>query len=84
MNERNRLLQRIRSADFVLYEIALYLDGHPVNKRALAYYAKQRDSVMALRAEYEQKYGPLTIYGNNDDCDWHWIDHPWPWEKEAN
>ena len=25
-----------------------------------------------------------TIYGNQSDCDWHWVTKPWPWEKEAN
>ena len=42
------------------------------------------DGHPGLRDEYEGKFGPLTIYGNNDMNDWHWIDKPWPWEREAN
>ncbi len=84
MNERDRLLRRIQAEDFALYETVLYLDGHPQNKKALAFYNKHRDIVKALREEFEGKYGPLNIYGNTGDCDWHWVDKPWPWEKEAN
>ena len=37
-----------------------------------------------LRQEFESKYGPLTVCENHDPTDWHWIDRPWPWEREAN
>lgn len=84
MTERDCLLRRIQAEDFALYETVLYLDGHPQNRKALAFYNKHRDIVKTLREEYESKYGPLTIYGNTGDCDWHWVDRPWPWEKEAN
>lgn len=81
---RSELLHRIQAEDFALYEVALYLDGHPKNKRALAYYEEHRKIAAMLRAEYEQKYGPLSITGNNDTTAWRWVDAPWPWEKEAN
>ena len=84
MMDRDRLLRRIQAEDFALYETVLYLDGHPNCRRALAFYNKHRDIVKALREEFESKYGPLNIYGNTSDCDWHWGNKPWPWEKEAN
>ena len=84
MNERERLLRRIQEEDFTVYETVLYLDGHPRNKKALAFYDEHRKMAKALRAEYENKYGPLTIYENKDSEYWHWIDRPWPWEREAN
>jgi spore coat protein JB len=84
MTDKDRLLRRIQAEDFALYEIVLYLDGHPHNKKALSYYNKHRDMVKALREEYEKNFGPLNIYGNTGDCDWHWVETPWPWEKEAN
>ncbi|MBO5047412.1 MAG: spore coat protein CotJB [Clostridia bacterium] len=84
MTERDRLLRRIQAEDFALYETVLYLDGHPQCKRALAQYHKHKNNAKALREEFEGKYGPLTIYGNQSDCDWHWVTKPWPWEKEAN
>ena len=84
MNERERLLRRIQAEDFAVYETVLYLDGHPKNRQARAYYQKHRDAAVALRTEYEQKYGTLTIYGNNDAGNWNLINRPWPWEKEGN
>ena len=84
MNERERLLRRIQAEDFATLETVLYLDGHPTNKKALAFYDKHRAIANGLRDEYEGKFGPLTIYGNNDMNDWHRIDKPWPWESEAN
>ena len=81
---RSDLLHRIQAEDFALYEVALYLDGHPKNKRALSYYEEHRKIAAMLRAEYEQKYGPLSLYSNNDADAWRWTDGPWPWEKEAN
>lgn len=84
MNDKDKLLRRIQAEDFVTLEAVLYLDGHPTNKKALAYYDKHRAIAKGLRDEYEGKYGPLTIYGNNDCGNWHWIDRPWPWEREAN
>ncbi len=82
--EKDRLLRRIQAEDFVLYETVLYLDGHPKNRKALAYYEKHRDMAKALREEYECKYGPLTIKGNQNTDEWQWVCRPWPWEKEAN
>ncbi len=84
MNDRNKLMKKIYQYDFALYETILYLDTHPTNKKALNYYSKVRDEVAKLKNEYNTKYGPITASDNNDPNDWHWIDKPWPWEKEAN
>jgi len=84
MNQRSQLLNEIQAHDFAIYEAALYLDGHPNCKRALAFYNKERDIAAALKKEYEQKFGPLTIYSNNSSNAWYWTDGPWPWEKEGN
>lgn len=82
--DRSRLLHRLQAEDFALYEVALFLDGHPCNRRALAYYEEHQKIAAALRAEYEAKFGPLTIYHNHNSQQWDWAEGPWPWEKEAN
>ena len=84
MNEREKLLRRIQEEDFAVYETVLYLDGHPKNKKALAFYQKHRDMAAARRAEFEQKYGVLSIYGNHDTGNLNCINRPWPLEKEVN
>ena len=58
--DRHELLHRIQAEDFALYEVALYLDGHPKNKRALAFYEEHRKIAAMLRAEYEQKLAALS------------------------
>lgn len=84
MNERDMLLRKIQAEDFALYETALFLDAHPRDEKALAHYCARRDGVEKLKREFTEKFGPLTLYGNSDTGCWHWIDRPWPWEKEAN
>jgi spore coat protein JB len=84
LNERDKLLRKIQSEDFALYESVLFLDGHPRDEAALSFYNAHRDTLEKLKLEYTQKYGPLTIYDvRGTDC-FRWIDNPWPWEKEAN
>ena len=82
--DKNTLLHRIQAEDFAIYEAALYLDAHPRNKKALCFYAEHQKISKMLKEEYNQKYGPLTIYDNCDPNEWKWVDTPWPWEKEAN
>ncbi len=80
MNEKTMLLNRIRTASFLMQEAALYLDTHPRCGKALRYYnnaAREREE--ALRA-YEAKYGMLCHAGGTaEDC-WQWVAEPWPWE----
>ena len=84
MMSRCALLKEIQAEDFAVYEAALYLNGHPTCQEALAYYCQHKREAALLREQYEQNFGPLTIYGNNNSGCWHWVDGPWPWEKEAN
>ncbi len=84
MDARSALLKEIQAEDFALYETALYLNAHPRCQKALDYYCQHKTAVKALRDEYEAHYGPLTIYGNKSGNCWHWVDAPWPWEKEGN
>ena len=81
---RGALLAQLAAEDFALYEVALYLDAYPTCQKALAYYHQHRERAMALRAEYEKQYGPLTLNNNENDTQWQWTKGPWPWEKEAN
>ncbi len=84
LNERDNLLRKIQAEDFVIYETVLFLDGHPHDEAALAYYKAHLEMLEKLKLEYTKKFGPLTVYDNLDSGCWHWVDKPWPWEKEAN
>ncbi|MBO4216368.1 MAG: spore coat protein CotJB [Clostridia bacterium] len=82
MTEREKMLRIVMQEDFCVNEAVLYLDTHPVERTALQYYAAHRDALEKAVAAYEEKYGPLTVYGNTDMTDWQWINNPWPWEGE--
>lgn len=43
MTERETLLHNVQMYDFALLEAALYLDSHPQNADALAYFKTQQD-----------------------------------------
>ncbi len=79
LNEK-RLLSKIREYDFALLETVEFLDTHPQNLKALRYYSKLRSDLDILISEYEERFGPMTMYGNMNENGWDWIDGPWPWE----
>ncbi len=74
------MMQAVRESTFALIDTGLYLDTHPDDDKALAYYDKYREINKDVCREYEQCFGPLTIKGV-DTCDgWTWVRDPWPWE----
>ena len=83
-DNRSSLLRKLQAEDFAVYEAVLYLDGHPDCRQALAYYQRHRNIAARLRAEFEQKFGPLSNTNVCDNGHFRWIDGPWPWEKEGN
>ena len=84
MNEQKKLFELIQQYSFVLYETALYLDGHPKCTAALEYFGKYNSKLREATAEYESKYGPLTMYGHACGCEsWKWVSEPWPWEYDC-
>ena len=85
MNEREKLLRRVQMYDFALVDVIEYLDGHPNNTAALAYYSEMRTAYDKAAAEYEDAFGPLTAREvDTRTGSWRWIDDPWPWEGEDN
>lgn len=81
MNEQNKLLKTIQIHSFAVTEAALYLDTHPHCRRALRFYEYHRRQYKEAVALYEQKFGPMTINGNECCEHWNWVQHPWPWEN---
>ena len=84
MISRSRLMRQIQTLAFAAHETALYLDGHPDDRRAVAYYNMQNEKLADAVAEFERNYGPLTANGFDGDGSWTWIRGPWPWKYEAN
>ena len=74
--EKEELLQQIRCCDFAINELALYLDTHPTDEKALCLHRKYCREAKDLKDKYQKVYGPLTI---NFPCNkWRWLEEPWP------
>ena len=83
-NGRSRMLRKVQQHGFAMIEAGLYLDGHPNCRKALDYFNRQRDNYMKCTHEFEEKYGPLTMFSDVNNDSLQWIQGPWPWESEAN
>ena len=76
---RREMLQKIRCLEFAINELALYLDTHPDDQKALCLHRKYCKEVKELKDKYQKVFGPLTI---NYPCNkWRWLEEPWPWER---
>lgn len=81
MTEREILLKKLSSYQFMIQDLKLYLDTHPLDKETVDKLEEYRKKLSPLREEYEKKYGPLKAANNNSNR-WAWIKAPWPWETE--
>lgn len=76
---RREVMQEIRCCEFAITELALYLDTHPEDEKALCLHRKYCKRAKELKDKYQKVYGPLTI---NYPCNkWRWLEEPWPWER---
>lgn len=81
MEDKECMLKELQALDFKLYDLQLYLDTHPFDEDALCLYQDTADEAADKREEYESKYGPLTPENAATECEWLWINSPWPWER---
>ena len=78
-NLRKELIDKIRCYEFAINELALYLDTHPDESKALCLHRKYCKEAKELKDKYQKVFGPLTI---NYPCNkWRWLEEPWPWER---
>ncbi|MBR6808121.1 MAG: spore coat protein CotJB [Clostridia bacterium] len=82
MTEQKILFRQIQLYKFAVHETILYLDGHPCDKKALEFYKKYNCKLSEMKKAYEDKYGPLTSFGNLQGT-WKWVECPWPWEIDS-
>jgi spore coat protein JB len=77
--KQNEMLCKIKEYQFSIIELALYLDTHPEDEKALCLHREYTRRLKDLRDKYQKVYGPLTIeYPCNK---WRWLEEPWPWER---
>lgn len=76
---REEMMMQLRAYRFSIIELALYLDTHPDDEKALCLHKEYCRKAKDLADKYQKMFGPLTI---NYPCNkWRWLEEPWPWER---
>lgn len=76
---RSEMLQNIMCYKFAINDLALYLDTHPEDQKALCLHREYSKVLRDLTDKYQKVFGPLTI---EFPCNkWRWLEQPWPWER---
>ena len=83
MTEREKLMKQLQMYQFAAIDASLFLDTHPKDKEALAYFNRMKKLTDKAREEYECKYGPTQMRVDEDATKWEWALKPWPWEVDA-
>lgn len=98
MADRNALLKNISETSFILDDLCLYLDNHPLDKDAMNLYQQHLKERRQLLKQYADEFEPLTtdcicLESNGSSSSvtkypnekhWTWSDGPVPWEVSAN
>ena len=78
---KDQLLRLIATTGFACVDACLYLDTHPEDSEAIAYFREMNLKYQEALHEYSQKYGPLNLSHVHHPTDyWKWVDQPWPWQ----
>lgn len=75
---KSELLNKVQSLAFTINDLALYLDTHPEDEKAVTLHKQYAKEYKTVYDEYQRKYGPLSIFCPCNS--WRWIASPWPWE----
>lgn len=79
MNQK-QLLQWINEVSFAVNDILLYLDTHPDDTEALAFFDYYNNERKKALETYSAEFSPLTLDYVHENCHWYWVTDPWPWE----
>lgn len=79
----NTALTELQALEFVLTELALYLDTHSDDAEAFAMFQKYTALEQEGRKRYEAVYGPVTREATAGFDRYVWFQDPWPWEYDA-
>ncbi|CAG7631224.1 spore coat protein CotJB [Paenibacillus allorhizosphaerae] len=75
------MLEELQAVDFVLVELNLYLDTHPLDGGAIQQYNQCAQKRMHLAHQFEMEFGPLMAFGHSfSKHPWQWTETPWPWQ----
>lgn len=73
---QEELMKRLQSLAFAINDLALYLDTHPNDEKAIKLHTDYANQYRTAYDRYEREYGPLSIFCPCNS--WRWIEGPWP------
>lgn len=79
MNQQ-QLLTYLNQVSFSMYDTTLFLDTHPCDREAMAYFKEMQHARKHALDMYQKKFGPLLLDDVDADCEWTWGMQPLPWE----
>ena len=91
MNRQNQDMQQKRMNQKELYEwimmlgfcavdMMLYLDTHPDDEEALNYFNQCNTLYNAAKQSYQDQFGLLNAFSEQERFSWDWNTAPMPWE----
>lgn len=91
MNRQNQDMQQKRMNQKELYEwvmmlgfcavdMMLYLDTHPDDEEALNYFNQCNTLYNAAKQSYQEQFGLLNAFSEQERFSWDWNTAPMPWE----
>lgn len=80
MSAEKQLLRNISVVDFTMIDLALFLDTHPEDRKALEYFSHYAQIKRKMCAEFSKRFYPLTLAEADCDKSWTWGEAPLPWE----
>ena len=97
MADRAQLLQQIQEISFVVNDLNLYLDTHPLDTDALDNFSQAKAQRKQLMEQFARQFEPLTVDcvcpDTNNETDSHckypgqkhftWSDGPLPWDNQG-
>lgn len=73
------MLKELQAVEFAVYELALFLDTHPADRRAWEDHTRLVNKLKQLRRAFEDRFGPLSM-DSESPFPYRYINDPWPWE----
>lgn len=81
--DKKAIARCVYESGFALIETMLYLDTHPDDREALAYFANMKIQYKQCVRKYNEICGPLRFTDVDSEEYWTWVMTPMPWEMEG-
>lgn len=79
---KTELIKKIMDYKFAVNDMALFLDTHPCDAKALKLHNEYVEKLEEYKIQYKKQYGPLTIYDDTENWS-KWVYSSWPWERSG-